>query len=89
MKEPKDPSTVMGPPAVWRQWPAVLERAARARKKTPIRLPPTPDRTQSAWLELGSRALTRLGTRLQREPARMFGWGAALAFTFGVIIGLL
>ena len=100
MNEPKDQSTDLGPPAVWRQWPAVLERAARARKKaqarkkTRTRIPPTPDRTlhhgpEGDWLEPFSRALTYWGTRIQREPARMFGWGAALAFTFGVLIGLL
>ena len=31
----------------------------------------------------------RGGERLEREPVRMFGLGAALAFAFGVLVGLL
>lgn len=31
----------------------------------------------------------RFSTRIQREPVRVYGLGAAFAFVFGVLIGLL
>jgi len=78
-KERSTPDSLgIGPPAVWCRWPAVLERAARAHAKR-----------QSRWRSLASRALTRWSARLEREPLRMFGLGAALAFAFGVLVGLL
>jgi len=70
--------TTIGPPAVWCRWPAVLERAARAHEER-----------QNSGRRTVSLALLRWSARIEREPARMFGLGAALAFAFGVLVGLL
>lgn len=78
-KERRTPdSTGIGPPAVWCRWPEALERAARAHAQR-----------QANWQRVVSRCITRWGMRLEREPVRMFGVGAALAFLFGVLVGLL
>ena len=78
-KQPPTPASIgIGPPAVWCRWPAALERAARAHAKR-----------QTSWRHVVSLALLRWSARIERDPVRMFGLGAALAVAFGVLVGLL
>lgn len=78
-KEPRAlDNAAIGPPAVWCRWPAALERAAHAHAKR-----------QASWRRGVTLALLRWSARIERDPLRTFGLGAALAFAFGVIVGLL
>ncbi|HEU5075364.1 MAG TPA: hypothetical protein VFU02_14335 [Polyangiaceae bacterium] len=72
-------STAAGPPVVWRNWPGNLERAARAAARRPL----------PSWVLAFSNALTRWSVRIEQNPARAYGLGAALAFALGVLVGLL
>lgn len=63
----------VGPPALWSEWPRTLERAVRLRGLT----------------ARSRRTLMRWSTRIERDPARVYGIGAAIAFAFGVVLGLL
>ena len=78
----KRQSTQVGPPAVWSEWPVTLERAVR-------RLRVTAAPRQHEWRVLVSRALMRWSACIEREPLRVYGFGAAIAFACGVLLGLL
>ena len=112
MSNPRAP----GPPVLWRKWPTLLERAARARG---IRVTTATPRSWAARLVrrmrnadfwsrgslplnaraslpvrpglLGGleRALIAWSHRVEHNPRRMFGMGAAIAFVVGVLVGLL
>lgn len=80
----KQLSTQVGPPAVWSEWPRTLERAARRLRVTAL-----PCHRDRRWGLLVSRAVLRWSACIEREPVRVYGVGAALAFVCGVLIGLL
>ena len=79
----KHEQSPLGPPAVWCAWPAALERLVRSAHTARERA------RRDAWRVAIASALTRFSARIQREPVRVYGLGAAFAFVFGVLLGLL
>lgn len=78
------PSTAAGPPALWSDWPASLERA------TALGTPKARGLSwRSAWSAALWTAVLRCSARIEREPVRCYGVGGAIAFAFGALIGLL
>lgn len=74
---------MVGPPAVWSEWPRTLERLLPSGHSTRARRP------RRTWWAAVSRAVMRWSARIEREPVRVYGLSAALAFGLGVLIGLL
>ncbi|HEY6722787.1 MAG TPA: hypothetical protein VI197_02115 [Polyangiaceae bacterium] len=81
---PKREQITPAPPVAWSKWPAMLERLAQLRGANARASP-----RRGAWSARAWRALEGWSARIEREPKRAYGVGAALAFVFGVLMGLL
>lgn len=84
MNDNKQHSAQVGPPAVWSEWPRTLENAARRLRATAL-----PRHRDWRCGPIVSRTVLRWSACIEREPVRVYGVGAALAFVCGVLIGLL